>query len=195
MIYLVHGIRAFDPADTMGGLKERLKARGHESEYVDYGYILFPITNGKGKRAARRTMKPGCTMVGYSNGAAIVHAVCNDLWVKHVVLISPALPRDVKWPISVETVTVFYSKGDIAVKWGGRWAWLANRMPWRWGSARDHPWGDMGLKGPIQGKSRKISSYMMGKDVSHSWFSYPEKVDMIAARVANLQNYGRAFKS
>ena len=182
-IVLVHGIRTKEPEATLGGLQRKLLDDGMDAVAASYGYILFPLTNGKARKAVKKTAEPGDTLVGYSNGCYAIWQECEDVQPEHVVLISPALSADVEWPDCVKTITVFYSPGDTAVWWGGTWAAVANTMPWRWGSARDHKWGRMGLTGPDTNDPR-VKAVCMGDKVAHSWYKYPEKVKMIHERIS-----------
>lgn len=183
-VHLVHGIRAHDPENTMGALHTCLQQADVESTLVDYGYVLIPLDNARAKRAIRRRAEPGCTLVGYSNGGLAVHEVAARVQPRHVVLISPALERDAEWPDCIETVTVYYSNGDNAVGIGD---WLADNawlMPWRWGTPLG--WGRMGIDGPATDDER-VTSIMMGEDVAHSWFDYPEIVAAICQRIVKLE--------
>lgn len=186
MICLVHGIRSFDPLDTMGPLFSALVARGLVPRLANYGYILVPLTNGRAKQAILEVAKPGCTLVGYSNGGAAVHATAERVKARHIVLISSALPVDVDWPPCVKTVTVFYSPGDGAIEAGGVWATIANAMPWRWGSARDHAWGRMGLVG-AKTDDRRVKNVKMPSHIAHSWFRNMGIVNWIADAIDRLQ--------
>lgn len=183
MIVLAHGIRTSDPEATMGGLQLALAERGRIARFADYGYIAVPLDNGRAKRAIQRLALPGCTLVGFSNGGLAVHQTAEAVDARHVVLISPALRRDVKWPNCVESVTVFYSPGDKAVWLGGMWSGAASLMPWRWGTP--HGWGRMGLDGPDTNDPR-VRAVKMGDDIAHSWHQYPDKVEQIASAVAAL---------
>lgn len=187
--HLFHGIRAFDAHDQMGELKDNLSSHGITTEIRDYGYILFPLTNGSGVEEADDNMRPGDDAVCYSNGAAVIHQAVHEGRVKprRLVLISPALPVDAQWPEDIEAVLVMYSPGDFAVRFGSYWAAVANVLPWRWGTAREHPWGAMGLNGPSTDDPR-VTSKKLPERVSHTWFKYPEVVQSITEQTVDFLN-------
>ena len=181
--WLVHGIRTADPTKTLGGLKGQLIERGVQTGIIDYGWIAMPVTNGKARAAIRKHAKPGCTLVGYSNGGYAVWQEAERVKPRHVVLISPALRADVEWPECVESVTVYYSPGDWAVRLGGAYSFGVSMMPWRWGTP--HGFGRMGVDGPATNDPR-VTAIEMGRDIAHDWHRYPQKVAAIADRVASL---------
>jgi len=183
-VWLVPGIRSFGPNETMGPLLSTLASYGIRGKVLDYGYIAFPITNGRAKAVIREKVKTGDVLVGYSNGAAAVHAIADEICPKHVIEISPALAVDAEYPPCVESVTCFYSPGDIIVAKGGVYAWTVNMMPWRWGSSRNHPWGRRGIDGPAEHTGAR--GIEMGHDIAHSWFRHEHKVDMIAREIARI---------
>lgn len=177
---LSHGIRAKDRRAHMGELQDTLLRRGVRTVLAPYGYILFPTTNGKARKALRAVTEPGDILVGYSNGGAAVLKEAAKLEASAVVLLSPAARCDATPP--TDRTMVFYSPGDWAVNLGGAYSAAVSFMPWRWGTP--HGWGRMGSDGPcIKG----YSTTRWPDRINHNWYDYPEVVKDVATWIQAIK--------
>ena len=186
-VILVPGIRNRKPEDHFGDLRNLLKNENIKSEYADYGYILLPVTNSKAKSTIKEVAEPDDILVGYSNGGLASLEMAEEVGVKHLVLVSPAVRCDYKIPNSIESVTIFYSPGDWAVRLGKVYSVGVSLMPWRWGTP--HGFGRMGSDGPCQEDSR-IKICKMHDRINHSWYTYEDQVKAVQREVVNSYNRG-----
>mgnify|MGYP006424184171 CR=1 FL=1 len=175
-VILSHGIRAMNRQAHMGELRDELTRRGVHTLLAPYGYILFPITNGKAKRALRKATSIGDILVGYSNGAAAVLKEAERLKAGAVLLLSPAARCDTQPPAC--RADVFYSPGDWAVELGGLYSGAVSLMPWRWGTP--HGWGRMGADGPcVEG----YNVHQWPERICHNWYENSAIVHGVADRI------------
>ena len=152
MIHLIHGFRELHPIGDpriATVLKNKLVRRGEAVMVHDYGYLgLVGVKSNRNlARLIRPHVQPGDTLVGFSNGAAIIAHLqtMKGIICPKIVLIQPALSQ--KWTPNkhCDRIVVYYNKGDKATVAGKWWRRLINVLPWRW-QAR-HMWGEMGHDG------------------------------------------------
>lgn len=189
VVLMVHGIASHTGNRHFKALKSKLDAAGVESHIVNYGFILLPITNqiavGVVQRAAHKYQQEGrpVILVGYSNGAWTSVQVSETGYdVKDLVLISPALHARHAIPEEVESTHVYYSKGDVAVRFA-KFRRIIRQILCFW--QEPHGWGEMGRTG-YQGKDGRVTNHQMDRKVGHQWFMFDEVVEEIADLVTNL---------
>ena len=181
-VILSHGIRASNHRAHMGGLRDELMKRGIRTFLASYGYILFPITNGKARRALREKSTHGDILVGYSNGGTAVLKEANQLRPSAVILLSPATKCD--HPAPTCRTDVYYSPGDWAVQLGGLYSTAISLMPWRWGTP--HGWGRMGADGPcVEG----YETHKWPERISHNWSRHDRIVRGVADRIEQTKTH------
>lgn len=163
MIHLIHGFRELHPIGDpriSTALKNRLLQRGDAVTVHDYGYLdLVGVKcNRNLARLIRPSVKRGDTLVGFSNGCAIIAHLqtMKSIACPKIVLIQPALAQ--KWTPNKHcaSIDVYYNSGDKATVAGKWWRRLINVLPWRW-QAR-HMWGEMGHDG-YTGKDLRFTQY------------------------------------
>ena len=128
----VHGFNVSDGgAATIDSLKPHLKD-GYEVGDFNYGWTgLLGALYGNQRRAVQLSKRFGdCIPLAHSNGAAIVHrAAMLGAFEQGVILLNPALDRNIVWPAHVKKVYVYYSSGDVPTK-------LARYIPFvKWGAS------------------------------------------------------------
>lgn len=163
-VFLLHGFNVGDGgASTVGKLLPYLP----NSRIWPYGWLGLlgvRLFNGRFAKMLAASLNDGCTIIGHSNAAAIIHRalqVSSCPQVKRVVLIRPALDSDAIFGDKVDRVDVFYHPGDLPTR-VSRW------IPW-------HEWGDMGAAGYTGQELHVInhnSALMFGEYAgSHSAFA------------------------
>ena len=148
--HLIHGFNELHPPGhpRMECLKLELHRHGHDVMTHDYGHWdLVATRNNKNiARCIKVHVKPGDTLVGFSNGAAIIaHLQQMKVNCPRITLIQPALSK--KWipNLYCDNINVYWNHGDKATQLGKWWRRVTNVMPWRW--QEHHKWGEMGHKG------------------------------------------------
>ena len=144
-VILVHGFNVWDGGEkTVGRLRPYCISKGVEYRMWRYGWtFLIGTLMGNPNRAAwlAKDCKPGDVGIGHSNGCALLWRAC---WVKAVfrtlILINPALDREVAFPAHLDTIHVLHDPGDLAVR-------LASWIP----GVR---WGEMGAYGYLGNDER-----------------------------------------
>ena len=153
--YLIHGIKTIDPdRSSISFLKYLIKLKVVVLSYLYVPVILAPITSIINYFIVRRfvrTIKPGSILVGHSNGCTIAYGVSRLLYTHGLVLINPALNKDVEFDPFIKFIHIYYSHND-------RVTWLSRLMPFSL-------WGSMGTVG-YQGNDPRVKQYDMG--VKHS---------------------------
>ena len=135
--YLVHGFNVKDGGkNTVDKLIPHLIDRGFECIELDYGFFNLArvrLCNRAVARTIAATVAPDSIAIGHSNGCAIIYrAALAGAMFRHVTLINPALDA-AKSIEGADTVNVWYSTSDNAVR--------ASRLLWR------HTWGNQGRIG------------------------------------------------
>lgn len=186
-VLLVHGIR-FKDKTVFNGLKEQLGERGVDAELVDYGYVLFPISNRRAVTKLKEVAEPHqggkLVVVGYSNGAwASVQGAELGLHIDHLVLVNGALHVRHEFPGQVKSIDVFYSEGDVATRFAQVRRSVTRILPWRW--ANPHGWGAMGREG-YKGEDERVVNHKMPYDIRHTFYRHDKQVERIADKIAFL---------
>lgn len=167
-VHLIHGFnerhKVGEPRISV--LKEAIEARGFECRVHDYGHwdLIATRNNSNLARVILPSIKEGDTLIGFSNGAAIIAHLCRlGAPIDKIIFIQPALSK--KWapPKRVKCWTVFYNKGDLATVAGKHWRRVTGVLPWRW--QQRHHWGEMGNTG-YKGKDTRVIQYRTDKVVS-----------------------------
>jgi len=151
-VHLIHGFNENHPlqAPKITRLVPSLTDLGYRVRIHDYGHwdLVAVRNNANLARLIYPSVKPGDTLVGFSNGAALVaRLVALGVQPGRIVLIQPALGN--KWEppadCKVEKVTVFWNPKDNITTVGKWWGRVTDLMPWRW--KNPHGWGEMGDTG------------------------------------------------
>jgi hypothetical protein len=147
-VWLIHGFHA-----THGGKHtvDKLKPYTQQasSDILDYDYgwrglIGVRLNNDETAKKIAEESRSGDIAIGYSNGAAILHAASRlGANLSGLVYINPALDNDKVPGAGVEWCHVWHSPTDMA-------AWWASWLPC-------HEWGDMGRVG-FQGDDSRVSN-------------------------------------
>ena len=136
-----------------------LERDGHKVMVHDYGelHLLETTANDNIARLIYPSIRSGDTLVGFSNGAAIISHL-QDMGVEtpRIVLIQPALNNEWVPNKHTERVAVFWNPGDIATKAGKWYRRLTTLFPWNW--RKPHRWGEMGSTGYV-GKDKRFVQY------------------------------------
>ena len=116
----------------------------------DYGYWdLVATRNNKNlARLIRGHIEHGDTLVGFSNGAAVIaHLQQMRVQCPRITLIQPALAK--KWTPNAycDNVQVYWNNSDKATVAGKWWRRATGFLPWRW--QERHKWGEMGSTGYV----------------------------------------------
>lgn len=172
-VILVHGFNVDNPENTVGGLAEGLRVRGHDVHKFCYGHASFVDVRVANPNLAHallsqirsiKRLSPHREIVpvGHSNGCAIIHQAAalqtQEFLFARSIYISPALNRKAELPESLSRCDVLHNEGDTTV-------WWSQFMPF-------HPWGNMGQKG-YRGIDVRYTNHDCSDVVSgHSrWFS------------------------
>jgi hypothetical protein len=160
-VHLIHGFNETHPLQkpTIAVLAPLIRYRGCNVHVHDYGeWDLVATRNNENiARVIYPSIRDGDTLVGFSNGAALIaHLQKMGVACPNIVLIQPALSN--KWvPNSYcQKVTVFWNPGDKATVAGKWWRRITGIMPWRW--KEKHHWGEMGHTGYV-GKDKRFTQY------------------------------------
>ncbi|WP_290652354.1 hypothetical protein, partial [Aquisalimonas sp.] len=171
-IRLIPGIRALDPLNTMGVLRDVLRACGHQAELVCYGYALGPLTNTIATNAVLAATQPGDTLVGYGSGAlAAVQAAECGARPRVLVLVNPMLNAQHAFPAGIEQIIVCYAEDEGAHPWARVWRYTSRLVPWRWRKPRW--WDAMGRNGYLGHDARVINVNITG--AGHHWWRRRKK--------------------
>lgn len=160
-IRLIAGIRPLDPLNTMGVLRDVLRACGHQAELVCYGYAFVPLTNTIATNAVLAATQPGDMLVGYGNGAlAAVQAAECGARPSVLVLVNPVLNAEHAFPAGIEQIIVCYTEDEGALPWARLRRYTSRLLPWRW--RKPHWWGAMGRYGYLGNDPRVININITG---------------------------------
>ena len=145
-VHLVHG--AFNRnASGWEGLAAELTAAGFEPIIHDYGWVGPLTTRRRSRRAGHdlaMRVRPEDHVVAFSNGALVSwEALENKLRCDRMVLIQPALARNVEFASGVRSIAILSNGKDFAVQLARFWRWI-NPVSWAW----RHRWGALGRYGP-----------------------------------------------
>lgn len=164
MIYLfVHGFNTDAP--HLDELRNQFASLGCKFDAFQYGRLGLVGVRAANANLAEalaslvRAIEP-VTLIGHSNGCALIHRALQSLpigAVTRVVYLSPALGHDVTPPGGPERIDVCHTRKDDAV-------WWARLLLW-------HEWGDMGRRG-YSGKDERVHNHdYTGVINGHSdWF-------------------------
>lgn len=95
-VHLIHGFNEKHPVQkpSVAVLAPSIRARGHAARVHDYGHwdLVATRNNHNLARLIYPQVKPGDTLVGFSNGAAIIDQLQRlGVEASRIVLIQPAL--------------------------------------------------------------------------------------------------------
>lgn len=160
-VHLIHG---FNEDHQLGQpsvliLKDWLMDRGLSVMVHDYGHwdLIATRNNENVARLIYPHVRPGDTLVGYSNGAAIIAWLESfGVQASRITLIQPALKNTWTPNKYCDQVNVYWNPGDKATIAGKWWRRVTSVFPWRWQSR--HNWGEMGHTG-YRGPSAKYTNY------------------------------------
>lgn len=173
-VYLIHGVRAEDAHNSsISFLVHRLKPVSPLVKMLDYGFIpaiVAPLFNWLIVRMLKQQIRPGCILVGHSNGCALAYRLSQQVKVHGLVLVNPALNHDVEFDPSLAFIQVYWSHAD-------RITWLSRLMPF-------YIWGSMGTRG-YTGDDPRVQQWDMG--LRHTDIGDPAKAgvwrDFIAGNI------------
>lgn len=137
----IHGWSVGDGGiGTIGPLMEALALRGKRTVMPSYGKVLTPWgTRMKSRKFAKilsTQMQKGDIVIGHSNGGRIaVELSYYAPEIKTLILLNPALERDMVPAKTVEKCLVVHAPNDWAVWWA---RWIPGSI-----------WGDMGRVGYV----------------------------------------------
>jgi len=165
-VHLIHG---FNERHKVGEpkiavLRDAIEKAGHICRVHDYGHwdLVATRNNSNLARLILPSVGMGDTLVGFSNGAALIAHLCRlGAPVRRIVLIQPALAKKWKPPASVERWAVFHNAGDLATVAGKHWRRVTGVLPWRW--QQKHHWGEMGNTG-FAGTDDRVVQYATDVD-------------------------------
>lgn len=154
--YLIHGIKTLDPnRSSISFLRYMLP--GFKVVMLGYGYVpvlMAPfnrIINWLAVRRFIKQVKPGQILIGHSNGCTVAHGMSMKFYTGGLVLINPALDRNVEFSPFLKFVHVYWSKKD-------RVTWLSKFVPFS-------KWGSMGSEG-YSGSDPRVKQWEM--DINHT---------------------------
>lgn len=156
LCYLLHGIKTVDAKRSSISFLAHVLPK-FRVVTIDYGYIpaiaapIISLINMYVVHKVRKVVKHNGILIGHSNGCAVAYGVSKKQKVKGLVLVNPALNRDIKFPADLEFIHIYWSKKD-------GWAWLSKFVPFS-------IWGSMGAEG-YSGTDRRVSQWEMG--ISHT---------------------------
>jgi len=158
-IHLIHGFNETHPIQkpSIACLKPMLCHRGFKVMIHDYGKLNLVETTANNNLA--RLIYPhvadGDTLIGFSNGAAIVaHLQSMGARTPKIILIQPALSNTWRPNSSCMSVSVLWNPHDLATLAGKWYRRFTGLMPWRWQDK--HHWGEMGHTGYVGGDMRYL---------------------------------------
>jgi hypothetical protein len=160
-VHLIHGFNEEHAVQrpNITVLKPLLRSRGYRVRVHDYGeWDLLATRNNKNlARLIFPHVADGDTLIGFSNGAALVaHLQEMGVCTPNIVLIQPALANTWRPNTMTKKVTVFWNPGDIATVAGKWWRRVTGILPWRW--QEKHKWGEMGHTGYV-GNDPRYTQY------------------------------------
>lgn len=149
-VHLIHGFneRHKIQRPKIICLKPKIEKLGLPVMVHDYGHwdLVATRNNDNLARLIFPHVKDGDTLVGFSNGAAVIaHLERLGVKAKRVVLIQPALAKTWTPNEYTRNITVFWNTGDNITVIGKWWTRLTGFLPWRWQDR--HNWGEMGDTG------------------------------------------------
>lgn len=149
-VHLIHGFNERHKVQRpkIAVLKSRIEALGLPVMIHDYGDwgLVATRNNSNLARLIFPHVKEGDTLVGFSNGGAIIaHLERFGIRAKRIVLIQPALAKTWTPNKYARNITVFWNTGDNVTVLGKWWRRLTGFLPWRWQD--QHNWGEMGDTG------------------------------------------------
>lgn len=154
-VVLVHGFNVRDSgAGSTDLLKPPLEASGYVVSEFDYGWIgLLGAKVGAKRRAQALHSRHSSAYyaIGHSNGCALIWRAAWLGSFNVVVLLNPALDRDVQWPPHLSGIHVYHTFGDMPTK-------LATYIP-------GVVWGSMGCRGALGGDHRIHNHRMDSPDL------------------------------
>lgn len=162
-VHLIHGFNEEHPIQKprISVLAPLIKRRGYDVMIHDYGKLalLETTANDNLARLIYPHVKPGDTLVGFSNGAALIaHLQFMGVETPNIVLIQPALGNHWVPNPYTQRITVFWNSGDVATVAGKWWHNITGVFPWRWKKGARHAWGAMGHTGYV-GKDKRYVQY------------------------------------
>jgi hypothetical protein len=167
-VHLIHGFNEGHKLQRpkIARLKPLLEARGLRVKVHDYGkWDLVATRNNENiARLIYPHVNDGDTLIGFSNGAAVIaHLEDFGVRAKRVILIQPALSK--RWVPNhyAKHVVVFWNKGDDVTVAGKWWRRVTGMLPWRWQDK--HNWGEMGDTG-YTGQDTRFIQYQTDADAS-----------------------------
>ena len=164
----------------MRPLYEELERRGIESTKIRYGYVLWPLTNGRAVSAILEQTEPGDILGGFSNGAwAIAEAVRQGAPAGGIVIVSGALASNWRFEPRIPVYN-YYCPQDTVLTTGDRLSRMASWMPWRWGEDKDHGWGDVGRYGYDGPSDAQVRNLRLPYKTMHRWHKREDAVRMVA---------------
>jgi len=160
-VHLIHGFNEEHAVQrpNITVLKPLLRSRGYRVRVHDYGEwdLLATRNNYNLARLIFPYITDGDTLIGFSNGAALVaHLQAMGVCTPNIVLIQPALANTWRPNTMTKKVTVFWNPGDIATVAGKWWRRVTGILPWRW--QEKHKWGEMGHTGYV-GNDPRYTQY------------------------------------
>lgn len=149
-VHLIHGFNEHHKKQRpkMIVLEPLIAALGLNVMIHDYGHwdLVATRNNDNLARLIFPHINEGDTLVGFSNGAAIIaHLERLGVRAKRIVLIQPALAKTWTPNKFTRSIAVFWNEGDRATIAGKWWRRLTGFLPWRWQDR--HNWGEMGNTG------------------------------------------------
>lgn len=186
-VALIPGMNVDDPMRSIGKLKGKLEAHGHECRIIYYGhYNIFQVRQER-HRAVRliKSILPNVdALVSHSNGGNY-----EDLALKSeehlpkrylTFRIAPALNRTCPMPKNVDKMVVMHSRGD-------RWVELGAWLPF-------HRFGRMGSRGY---KGPELGTRAVNLDWTHIYPDHSdpfddEVIDFTTSEICGLLNHAMA---
>ena len=180
--WLIHGFNVRDNgANTVDKLGPHFAARGYRIGQFDYGWtFLLGARFGNKQRAERLAalVQPGDIAVGHSNGCTIIHYATTifKAALRCLVYVNPALDCDAEPAEHVESVHVWHSPSDAAVR-------AASVIPFV-------SWGMMGASG-YTGADPRVVNFDKENDFDlssreHSDVFSPRLVTYFGSRMAQM---------
>lgn len=151
-VHLIHGFNVFDGGrGTVGKLQPYIRGAEVSHDYGWTGLLKLHRTNKRAIDTISAKVKPGDFIIGHSNAAWIIYEIAhqNPGLLGGVVLINPALRRDLLWPKKLP-VLCLYNEKDWVVQAGLFWSYISEMFRYD-----DHLWGAAGKYGFNQTRSHQ----------------------------------------
>ena len=153
-IVTVHG--AFSKDGTKKEWRELISPLKREYDWLDFKYgWVGPITTRRRSRAAgedlAKEVEKDDSIIAFSNGGLVVwEALEAGMECNKVILIQPALSKDISFNGNAERIYITYNRKDHIVHLSRLWS-----MPFRY--VLNHKWGALGKYG-YQGDDRRVKN-------------------------------------